>query len=138
MSEELRMREGRSLAQALEEHLSDWSSRTGITVEIWALPAHDAPPRIARAVLATLREALSNVERHSQSQVVSVAVTLGKGGLRMTVSDNGAGFTGSVAGRGITAMRTHLKEIGGTLSVSGVAGEGTTVTAAVPRSREAS
>ncbi|MBG0829267.1 hypothetical protein HS041_15985 [Planomonospora sp. ID67723] len=135
MSEELRMREGRSLAQALEEHLDDWSGRTGITVEIWALPAHDAPPRIARAVLATLGEALSNVERHSRSALVSVAVTLGPGGLRMTVSDHGEGFTGPADGRGVTAMRTHLEEIGGTLTVNGVPGEGTTVTAVVPRRR---
>ncbi|GIM98820.1 hypothetical protein Pve01_04790 [Planomonospora venezuelensis] len=129
------MREGRSLAQALEEHLVDWSERTGIAVETWALPTHDAPPRIARAVLATLGEALSNVERHSGAALVSVAVTLGPGGLRMTVSDHGEGFDGPATGRGVTAMRDHLRGVGGTLTVNGVPGEGTTVTAVVPRRR---
>jgi signal transduction histidine kinase len=135
VSEELRLREGRnqSLAQALEEHLSEWAERTGIVVEIWALPAHDVPPNIARAVLATLGEALANVERHSGAHVVSVAVTLGPSGLRMTVSDNGIGFTGPLTGRGVTAMRTHFAQVGGTLSINGVLGEGTTVSGAVPR-----
>ncbi|MDP9845343.1 sensor histidine kinase [Streptosporangium lutulentum] len=134
MSEELRLHEGRSrsLAQALEEHLAEWAERTEIAVEIWALPAHDVPPSTARAVLATLGEALANVESHSGARVVSVAVTLGPSGLRMTVSDNGVGFIGPLTGRGVTAMRTHFDQVGGTLSINGVLGEGTTVSGAVP------
>lgn len=134
MSEEVRVREGRSrsLAQALEERLTEWAERTGITVEIWALPARDVPPMVAGAVLAALGEALSNVERHSGARVVSVAVTLGRGGLRMTVSDNGVGFFGEAKGRGVAAMRTHLERLGGSCGVNGVPGEGTTVTGVVP------
>ncbi|MER6829329.1 ATP-binding protein [Streptosporangium sp. NPDC000563] len=135
MSEEVRVREGRSrsLAQALEEQLTEWAERTGIAVEIWALPAQGVPPGVARAVLAALGEALANAERHSRARVVSVAVTSGRGGLRMTVSDNGVGFFGEAGGRGITAMRTRFEQLGGTLGVNGVPGEGTTVTGVVPR-----
>ena len=35
---ELRIRRGEGLARALEDYLSDWSERTGIAVEVWALP----------------------------------------------------------------------------------------------------
>ncbi|GAA3408629.1 sensor histidine kinase [Streptosporangium vulgare] len=135
MSEEVRVREGRSrsLAQALEEHLTEWAERTGITVEIWALPTRDVPPVVAGAVLGALGEALANVERHSGARVVSVAVTLGRGGLRMTVSDNGVGFFGEARGRGIAAMRAHFERVGGSCGVNGVPGEGTTVTGVVPR-----
>ncbi|GAA3119335.1 sensor histidine kinase [Streptosporangium carneum] len=132
MAKELDMRAGRSLAQALEEHLTEWAESTGIVVEIWALPGRDVPARIARAVLVALGEALSNVELHSRARVVSVAVTLGPTGLRMTVSDDGAGFSGQAAGRGVAAMRAHFADVGGTLSVNSVPGEGTTVTGAVP------
>ncbi|MEU8378672.1 ATP-binding protein [Streptosporangium sp. NPDC048865] len=135
MSDEVRVREGRSrsLAQALEEHLTEWAERTGIAVEIWALPALDVPSVTAGAVLTALGEALANVERHSGARVVSVAVTFGRAGLRMTVSDNGIGFFGEARGRGVTAMRACFERLGGTLSVNGVPGEGTTVTGAVPR-----
>ncbi|MFI6786534.1 sensor histidine kinase [Nonomuraea sp. NPDC050383] len=127
------MREGRGLAETLESQLTQWSERTGIRVEIWALPAADVPAPVAQAVLEALREALANVERHSGASVVSVAVTAGTGGLRMTVSDHGRGFPQDKAGRGIARMRAAFAGVGGNLSVSSVKGEGTTVTAAVPR-----
>ncbi|MDP9861606.1 MULTISPECIES: ATP-binding protein [Streptosporangium] len=129
------MRGDRSLAQALEEHLAEWAERTGTVAEIWALPGDDVDPRTARAVMATLGEALSNVERHSRAGAVSLAVTLGRGGLRMTVSDDGVGFSGPAAGRGIAVMRAEFAGLGGTLTVNGVEGGGTTVTGVVPRRR---
>ncbi|GGP78604.1 ATP-binding protein [Streptosporangium pseudovulgare] len=135
MSEEPRTREGRrqALAGELRERLDAWSGRTGIAVETWALPAEEASAEVTGAVLAVLEEALANVERHSRARVVSVAVTLGRGGLRMTVSDDGAGFAGQAAGRGVDAMRGRFEALGGTLSVHGVKGEGTTVTGTLPR-----
>ncbi|GAA4234788.1 signal transduction histidine kinase [Streptosporangium album] len=129
----MRGRRSGSLAQDLEEQLSRWAERTGIVVEIWALPGGDAPPRVARAVLATLGEALANVERHSHANVVSIAVTLSDNGLRMTVSDDGVGFSGPATGRGVIAMQDHFADLRGTLTVNGVEGEGTTVTGAASR-----
>ncbi|WP_327086191.1 hypothetical protein OIE66_28115 [Nonomuraea sp. NBC_01738] len=127
------MRGGRSLAEALEGYLEEWSERTGIVVETWALPDREVPARVGDGVYATLLEALANVERHSGARVVSIAVTVGDSGLRMTVSDDGAGFATAQPGRGITMMRARFAELGGTLSVNGVRGEGTTVTGVVPR-----
>ncbi|WP_157244337.1 sensor histidine kinase [Nonomuraea typhae] len=127
------MRGGRSLAEELEGYLSEWGERTGITVETWALPSADVPPSIARGVLAAIQEALANVEQHSGARTVSIAVTAGKSGLRMTVSDDGEGFHAANAGRGITRMRARFAEIGGSLSINSVRGEGTTVTGVVPK-----
>ncbi|MEV4893124.1 ATP-binding protein [Nonomuraea sp. NPDC055795] len=127
MSEDKQLLGGQSLATVLESYLADWSERTGIAVEIWALPGVDVPPPVSHGVMAAVREALSNVESHSGARTVSIAVTAGKGGLRMTVSDNGEGFPTSGTGRGIARMRAAFAEIGGTLSVSSVPGEGTTV-----------
>lgn len=135
MFEELRMRGRRRLAEALQDELAGWAERTGIRVETWALPQGPVPARIADAVLATVAEALSNVERHSGATTVSVAVTLARSGLRMTVSDDGRGFSGAASGRGITAMRARFAEVGGSLRVTSVPGEGTTVSGVVPRPR---
>ncbi|GAA1653602.1 hypothetical protein GCM10009733_058590 [Nonomuraea maheshkhaliensis] len=129
------MRGGQSLAEALESYLAEWSERTGIAVETWALPSTDVPSRVSSGVMATMREALSNVELHSRARTVSIAVTAGKSGLRMTISDNGQGFPLSGNGRGIARMRAAFAEIGGTLSVNSVLGEGTTVTGVVPSHR---
>jgi signal transduction histidine kinase len=129
------MRGGQSLAEALESYLAEWSERTGIAVETWALPATDVPSRVSSGVLAAMREALSNVEQHSRARTVSIAVTAGKSGLRMTVSDNGQGFLATGAGRGIARMRAAFAEAGGSLSVNSVLGEGTTVSGVVPKQR---
>jgi signal transduction histidine kinase len=126
------MRGGQTLAEALESYLADWSERTGIAVETWALPATDVPSRVSDSVMAVLCEALDNVERHSRARTVSIAVTSGKSGLRMTVSDNGRGFPVAEAARGIARMRAAFAEVGGSLSVNSVHGEGTTVSGVVP------
>ncbi|WP_103957826.1 sensor histidine kinase [Nonomuraea solani] len=129
------MRGGQSLAEALENYLAEWSERTGIVVETWALPATDVPARVSSGVMVAMTEALSNVELHSRARVVSIAVTVGKSGLRLTVSDNGQGFPAAGAGRGIARMRAAFAEMGGSLSVNSVHGEGTTVSGMVPRQR---
>lgn len=54
----------------------------------------------------------------------------------MTVSDHGRGFELARTGRGVARMGAALAEAGGSLSVNSVAGEGTTVTAVVPRARK--
>ncbi|MGI5490890.1 sensor histidine kinase [Microtetraspora malaysiensis] len=138
MAEELRIRPNGDLAAALEDYLTEWSERCGVAVEIWALPAAAVSRRVAQAVYATFVEALSNVERHSRARQVSVAVTAGKAGLRMTVSDDGAGFAVAEAapgsGRGLAVMRARFAEAGGTLTINSVPGGGTTVTGVI-RSR---
>ncbi|WP_327589563.1 hypothetical protein OHA25_23065 [Nonomuraea sp. NBC_00507] len=122
-----------TLAEVLERYLAEWSECTGIAVEIWALPSTGVPSRVSSCVMAAMREALSNVERHSRAKTVSIAVTSGEGGVRLTVSDNGQGFPRPASGRGIARMRMAFAEAGGSLSVNSVLGEGTTVTGVVPR-----
>lgn len=131
LSKFTRMRGGQSLAEALEACLAEWSTRTGIAVETWALPGTDVRSPIARGVLTVLRETLANVEQHSGASTVSIAVTVGGSGLRMTVSDNGRGFTTDQPTGGFVRMRAAFAEIGGSLSINGVRGEGTTVTGVV-------
>ncbi|WP_067183757.1 sensor histidine kinase [Microtetraspora niveoalba] len=135
MAEELRIRPNGDLASALRDYLTEWSERSGIAVEIWALPVTAVPGRVARVVYTTLVEALSNVERHSRARQVSVAVTAGKAGLRMTVSDDGAGFAvdevGPGSARGLAAMRARFAEAGGMLTINSVPGGGTTVTGVI-------
>ncbi|MEV6155540.1 hypothetical protein AB0L53_34880 [Nonomuraea sp. NPDC052129] len=112
--------------------MAEWSERTGIAVETWALPSTDVPSGVAAGILAATREALSNVETHSRAKLVSVAVTSGKSGLRLTIRDHGDSFATLRAGRGIARMQATFTELGGSLSVTGTQGEGTTVSGVLP------
>ncbi|GAA3445069.1 sensor histidine kinase [Planomonospora venezuelensis] len=122
-------------AEAMRGLLEGWSARTGIAVEVWALPGRRMPARITAGILAVMDEALSNVERHSRASSVSVAVTAGRREVMVTVSDGGTGFSGQAHGRGVAAMRTSFTRLGGSLTIRGTAGGGTTVSGAVPLSR---
>ncbi|SDG21728.1 hypothetical protein SAMN05421505_102287 [Sinosporangium album] len=127
------MRWDASLAEALDDRLTEWSGSTGISVETWALPDRPVPSPLADAVLAVFDEALANVERHSHALIVSVAVTYGDRGLRLTISDNGIGFDATLPGPGVLGMRRRFTDLGGSLTVNSVPGEGTTISASAPR-----
>ncbi|TMR95097.1 ATP-binding protein [Nonomuraea basaltis] len=129
---ELRLDGRRGLAQVLLDFLARWEERTGIAVAVWAVPGVDVPRRVSEVVLATVREAFDNVERHGRARTVSIALTVGSRGLRLTISDDGAGFAPGAAGRGQIVMKAGLAGIGGTLKINSVVGGGTTVSAAVP------
>ncbi|MFI6536443.1 sensor histidine kinase [Nonomuraea sp. NPDC050547] len=123
------------LRRELAHHLADWSRRTGIALETWALPAEPVSGPVANAALACIMEALSNVERHSRARTVSIAVTMNQGGLRLTVSDDGRGFREAEDGRGMAIMRARMASVGGSCSIDGTPGAGTTVTGVIPHTR---
>lgn len=85
----------------------------------------------ASAVLAmTLREAVTNVIRHSGARSCRIVLTRGMGGLELTVTDDGDGEAVREGG-GIGGVRSRLAAAGGGLSVTGGA-DGTQLVARLP------
>lgn len=85
----------------------------------------------AGAVLAmTLREAITNVLRHSGASSCRITITHGADGLELTVRDDGNGETVREGG-GISGVRSRVVAAGGGLSISGGA-SGTQLVARVP------
>jgi signal transduction histidine kinase len=89
---------------------------------------------VADDLVATLREALSNVARHARARTVQIDVTAGDGEIRLTVRDDGTGIdeTRREAGSGLTNMRTRAERHDGRCSVSNAPGRGTIVEWRVP------
>ena len=108
-------------------------SAARIRVEVTG-SAQDIPER-QRALMAwALREATTNVVRHSQA--ATVAVHLEPGLLR--VSDDGVGLTGDQPGNGLEGLRARCEQDGGSLTMTSPltprtdsSGAGTTDTAGV-------
>lgn len=86
----------------------------------------DTDPRHRALMAWVLRESVTNVVRHAQAQ--AVVIELGPDGI--TVTDDGAGFTGS-EGNGLRGMRERVGGAGGTLDVTS-ATPGTRVRVALP------
>ena len=79
------------------------------------------------------QEALQNALRHAEAEHIEVRLEGdGNGGLVLSVADDGQGFDPArraVRGRrlGLTSMEERAEELGGTLDIESVAGEGTRV-----------
>jgi len=92
----------------------------------------------AEAVLAwCLREAVTNVIRHSRARHCRIRLTERAGELSLEVTDDGHGFTGqdpdSPTGSGLRGVSERLSAVGGSLALGPAApGHGFRLTAAVP------
>jgi signal transduction histidine kinase len=77
-------------------------------------PIDSAIPELVRpAVLAVLREALSNVARHARASSVTVTLTTDATTLVLLVTDDGVGIGAAEGSGGLTNMRHRAAEFGG-------------------------
>jgi signal transduction histidine kinase len=88
----------------------------------------DVPVAVADHTRAALREALSNVVRHSGAHTVSVSLHRDSAGLCLTVADDGCGIPPDVTRRGLKHLEERAAQAGGTCEVRSSARTGTTIT----------
>jgi signal transduction histidine kinase len=92
----------------------------------------DVPVAVADHARAALREALSNVVRHSGAHTVGVRLTRDRDGLLLTVTDDGCGIPRDVTRRGLQHLEERAEQAGGHCRVDSSPRTGTTVTWQVP------
>jgi signal transduction histidine kinase len=97
------------------------------------------PSAVETTVFRVAQEAITNVARHSHAHVVTIAVTLQDGVVRLQVGDDGIGFDApallAASGRrrlGIAGMKERVTLLGGHLEIRSAPREGTVVTMVVP------
>jgi signal transduction histidine kinase len=84
------------------------------------------------------QECLQNIVKHSQATRVNLSVRGADKSIRLSVSDNGAGFEAETAwvkptSFGLTGMRERAALLGGSLAVRSAPGKGVAVTLDLPR-----
>lgn len=101
----------------------------GIRVELSSNGTEDMlAPHHREVVAQVVREALTNVRRHSGSSICRVKLGFGARPFLIEVSDEGRGFADSgSSGYGLMGMRERAAGIGGRLEVVSTQGRGTTV-----------
>jgi PAS domain S-box-containing protein len=96
-----------------------------------------APSAVAPQVLASLREALSNVARHAHATSVTVTVSADQE-LRLVVEDDGVGIAPNApAGNGLDNLRGRAEALGGIVRVGPRPQGGTRLEWVVPLRTEA-
>ena len=93
------------------------------------LPAMNLTPEQRKHLWLLLKEAVTNVVKHSGCTEVDVSTSYVSGVLSITVSDNGAGFDSTAAsgGKGLNTMSMRASHLGGTLKILSAPATGTTV-----------
>lgn len=92
----------------------------------------ELPPEVESVLALGLREAVTNVLRHSGANRVDVELVREPGGIRLGISDDGRG--GAIeANTGLAGMRERLAALGGRLEIESPAGAGTRLALHLPR-----
>jgi signal transduction histidine kinase len=130
-----------SLPQALQQLTDAFAQRTGIIPETefrGDLTQLNGSRQIA--LLSLVREALSNIRKHSDAESVRIVITPVDGSVTVEVSDDGSGFDpdatlarASRAGRlGLVGMHERVRMLGGRTQIESQPGGPTIVSATLP------
>jgi signal transduction histidine kinase len=92
----------------------------------------DVPAERADHIRAALREALSNVVRHSGASETRVTLTRDSGGVKLRVRDNGSGVPQGVATRGLRHLAERADAAGGKFFLNSSPSLGTLVAFDLP------
>ena len=104
----------------------------------------ELPDLVVDELLPALREALTNSVKHSHATSLSIDLVVADDIARLTIADNGDGFTAdAVVSGGVEAeatldshglhnIRRRAQALGGHATISSIPGEGTTIEWAVP------
>jgi signal transduction histidine kinase len=130
-----------SLLEAVAQLADAFSERTGIRPETELsgdLTQLSDSQQIT--LLSLIREALSNVRKHSDASVVSISIVSDSDGVKVQISDDGRGFDPAAtparaarAGRlGLVGMHERVRMLGGRTQIDSRPGGPTVVAATLP------
>jgi PAS domain S-box-containing protein len=123
------------IVSAIEWQARRFEARSGIPCLV---VAPDTPLHLTDAqaigLFRVLQEALTNVMRHAQAHSLEVRLTVEDGMLALSVADDGVGVAPGAGTRsfGVVGMRERVLMLGGTLTLDGTPGNGTTLVARIP------
>ncbi|PDQ36282.1 MAG: hypothetical protein B5766_01610 [Candidatus Lumbricidophila eiseniae] len=116
------------------------AERAGIDVSMDAKDVNLLPVRVRMTVHRIVREAVTNVIRHSDATRCAVSVSADDDVVMLAVSDNGRGITlKAPEGHGLRGIRERIALLGGTIEIRNRGNEGLELHAQLPldpRTRE--
>jgi PAS domain S-box-containing protein len=129
------------LASGLRLFLEGFGERSKIKVTLEIPDQFERlPQELETTIFRIVQECLTNIHRHSGSQVARIRITRPEGQVRVEVEDRGRGIppkkqkamdSGGTAGVGIRGMRERARQLGGTLEINS-GSQGTVIVARLP------
>jgi two-component system sensor histidine kinase DesK len=97
----------------------------------YAMAEAALPARVETALAMTVREAVTNIQRHACASNAEVAFETERGDAIVRISDDGRGGA-IVPGNGLGGMRERIEALGGRLRIDSTVGLGTRIEARLP------
>jgi PAS domain S-box-containing protein len=100
----------------------------------------EIPASLKIVIYRILQEALNNIAKHSQADLVRLSFRKKEGRIELMIQDNGRGFNvkealsaqSSIGGLGLTTMRERTELSGGIFAIESTGGNGTLIMASWP------
>jgi signal transduction histidine kinase len=129
------------LAAGVRTLSAEFEANTLIDLEVDISPNLVEPSQdISAHVLAIIREALSNIARHSSASRASIELRADHGAIGLTIMDNGHGFdvteARSSSHRGLMNLTARSAAIGATMSLESEPRRGTRLELQIPTTTE--
>jgi signal transduction histidine kinase len=126
--------EASSLRGDVQALVAEYSEPLGFRPQLICTGPIDTvvPAAVRPQILATVREALSNVVRHAQASYTTVEVSVGSGAVTTRISDDGVGIGIGTRSSGLRNLTERAHALGGTVQVSDNKPHGTVVELTAP------
>ena len=98
----------------------------------YMLPEVPLPPEVETVLALTVREAVTNIQRHAQASTARIALSVRAEEALLVIEDNGRAAKPVVPGNGLSGMRERLRMLGGHLEINAARGQGTRLVAGLP------
>lgn len=109
------------LEAAIEWYATDFSTRTGIKINLLIEPVINVPSETSLVIFRIMQESLTNIARHSQATKSGISLAVKKKSIILEVTDNGIGISEkaltSKKAFGLISMRERAKSLGGELKL---------------------
>ena len=100
----------------------------------------NVPDSLKMVIYRIMQEALNNISKHGQAELIHLAFRKSGGGLELSIQDNGQGFDMPKVlsverpkrGLGLSSMRERAEHSGGSLLIESAEGKGTLIRAVWP------
>jgi PAS domain S-box-containing protein len=115
-----------------EDFEKRWQIECALDIDPRDIPGSDAH---ATTVFRVIQESLNNVARHAGASRVSIWLRQSHDHMQLEIRDNGCGFSydkEQTGGFGLVGMQERVMEMGGTLNVQSLPGQGSAILIDLP------
>ena len=125
------------LNQAMEQLCREFTKRKGLHIRFsHGDPPASLPVASALCLYRVAQEGLRNIVRHAQANHAAVHLYTARGGLQLSIEDDGIGFDPeTVDGKarlGLVSIRERVRLVGGSIAIHSEPGHGTRIDLRIP------